>query len=50
MPDTAPRIAPWELPTHADLDLIRQRARSTQAVDDPHADDPAYDSDFYEDN
>ncbi len=37
-------------PTEATLALIQDQARAARLTDDPHADDPAYDSDFWEDN
>ncbi len=37
-------------PTSAALDLLVEQARAARLANDPHADDPGYDSDFYEDN
>ncbi len=37
-------------PTEATLTLLQEQMRVNRLAGDPHADDPAYDSDFYEDN
>ncbi len=37
-------------PTEATLVLLEEQMRIDRLADDPHADDPTYDSDFYEDN